>query len=69
MISPKAETSQGRYFFKIKIHLKEPWIDTGEKINTRIYLKPGLTGKAKITINKNIKLIKLLWDRFLYKGS
>jgi multidrug resistance efflux pump len=65
-ISPMAELSGGA-FFKVKISLKENWVDA-EK-NQRIYLKPGLSGRGKVIIERNISLSKLLLNKIIYGGS
>lgn len=65
-ISPSAEIIGGKLFFKAKISLKENWIDMGKK--QRVYLKPGMSGKAKVIVEKDITLAKLLFNKLIYGG-
>ena len=44
--------------FEAKIQIYEPWVEVSD---SRLYLKPGLSGKAKIVIKPNVRLIKRIF--------
>ncbi len=57
-VSSAPQVTKSGVAFEAEIHLDEPWVDVSE---SRLYLKPGLSGKAKIVIKPNVRLIEKIF--------
>lgn len=53
------EVSESGVFFKVPVTVREPWVDITA---SRLHLRPGLSGKAEIVLEKDIRILKLLLD-------
>jgi multidrug resistance efflux pump len=57
-VSLAPQVTKSGVIFETKIEIDEPWVEVSE---FRLYLKPGLSGKAKIVIKPNVRLIEKIF--------
>ena len=57
-VSSAPQITKSGVFFEAKIEIDEPWVEVSE---SRLHLKPGLSGKAKIVITLNVRLIEKIF--------
>lgn len=57
-ISPQPKLARGGIVFETNVAIKDPWVDTG---SSKLALKPGLSGKAKIAIRHHVRLIRIVF--------
>lgn len=65
-ISPGAERGGSGSLFSVEISIDDPWIELpeeagGEEVG-RFPLKPGFTGRAKIIIEKDVRLVEMIFN-------
>jgi adhesin transport system membrane fusion protein len=65
-ISSAPEPEQGKIFYPATIIIKKPYVKS-ELIdeNQRLFIKPGMKGKAKIIIRSDVSILKKLTKKFL----
>jgi len=56
-ISQKPEVTPKGVAFEARIEIAEPWVDQNP---SKLHLKPGLSGEAKIITKQDVKLIEML---------
>jgi multidrug resistance efflux pump len=57
-VSVEPSVSSQGVFFETKIEVYEPWVEIED--HSRVYLKPGLVGKAEIVARPDLRLYQLL---------
>lgn len=63
-VSSAPEPEQGKVYYPTTILIQKPYLES-EGENQRLFLKPGMRGKAKIIIRSDISILKKLTQRFL----
>jgi multidrug efflux pump subunit AcrA (membrane-fusion protein) len=65
-ISSSPESEEGKVFYPATIIIKKPYVESElMNENQRLFLKPGMKGKAKIITKSNITILKKLINKFL----
>ncbi|MGB2696876.1 MAG: HlyD family efflux transporter periplasmic adaptor subunit [Candidatus Zixiibacteriota bacterium] len=65
-ISSASEPEQGKVFYPATIIIEKPYVESElMDENQRLFLKPGMKGKAKIIIRSDISFLKKLTKKFL----
>ena len=57
-VSSAPQVAKSGVVFQAKIEIDEPWVEVSE---SRLYLRAGLSGKAKIVIQPRVRLIKKIF--------